>query len=85
MTMSSPARLGRCAASSIDRRVGIVLGRARDRDPARRDEAGEIVDMAVGMVVEQAVAEPDAPARSRGRPAAALRPRRAVRRDCGWG
>jgi hypothetical protein len=35
--------------------------RLGDRDHAFRHEAGEIVDMAVGMVVEQAAAEPQQP------------------------
>ena len=43
----------------VDRLIGLVLGGGRDRDPARRDEAREIVDMAVGMIVHQPGAEPD--------------------------
>ena len=42
----------------VDRFVGIVLRGCRDRDPPRRHEPREIVDMAVGMVVHQARAEP---------------------------
>ena len=55
----------RCASPSapggvlVDRLVRVVLGGGRDRDAARRDEAGEIVDVAVGMVVHQPRAEPD--------------------------
>ena len=49
-------RLGRIG---IGRGIGVVVDRLRNGDAARPDEAREIVDMAVGMVVEQAVAEPD--------------------------
>ena len=44
---------------AIDGVVGIVLRGGRDCDAAGRDEAREIVDVAVGVVVEQALAEPD--------------------------
>ncbi len=58
VTMSSPAARSRLRGVAIDGLVGVVLGRRRDRDAARRDEPREIVDMAVGMVVGEALAEP---------------------------
>ena len=61
MTTSSPASREPPRGVLVDGFVGIVLRRGRDRDPARRDEPGEIVDMAVGMVVQQPLAEPHHP------------------------
>src|SRR5687768_14260720 len=43
-------RLGRVGISGS---VGIVSCRLRDRHPVRSDEAGKIVDVSVGMVVDQ--------------------------------
>ena len=42
----------------IDAGVGIAARWQRDRDPSFRDESRDIVDMAVGMIVEQPRAEP---------------------------
>ena len=43
----------------VDLRIGIVGGRLGDCNAVRGDETGEVVDMAVGMVVEQAFAQPN--------------------------
>jgi hypothetical protein len=42
----------------VSRRVGVIRDRFRDGDASGRDESGEVVDMAVGVVVDEAVAEP---------------------------
>ena len=84
MTTSSRVERSRLGGVAIDRLIGIVRGRLRDRDPARRDEAREIVDMAVGMVVDQALAEPDDALEAE----VALQPLLdllASRAGCGWG
>ena len=54
-----PERLGARPGVGEDGRVGIVgAGGFGDSDHALADEAGEIVDMAVGMIVGEPVAEP---------------------------
>jgi hypothetical protein len=39
--------------------IGVVGRCFGDSDPIRSDEAGEIVDMSVGVVIEQAIAQPN--------------------------
>ncbi|PAV93554.1 hypothetical protein WR25_12586 [Diploscapter pachys] len=39
--------------------IGVVLRRLGQSDAPFADEAGEVVDMAIGMVVQQAVTQPD--------------------------
>ena len=52
-------RLGAVARVGIDGGIGIVRSRGDGkRQYARPDEAGEIVDMPVGMIVEQAFPQP---------------------------
>ena len=79
VTTSSRASRAAAARHRVDRLVGIVPGRRRDRDPSRRHEAREIVDVAVGVVVEQARAEPDDALEAEIARAAAARSRSRVR------
>ena len=49
----------------IDRGVGIVRpGRARQRQPIGRDKPGQIVDMAIGVIVDQPLAQPQHPVKA---------------------
>ena len=65
--------------------VGVVgAGRRLARDAAGRHEAGEVVDMAVGMVVHETLVEPEDLRRAEGLGAAPLRLRPSSS-HCGWG
>ena len=50
--------------------VGILLDRFGNGDPSRGNEARQIVDMPIGMIVDQALAKPDDPRRAKVAPQA---------------
>ena len=58
----SPKASARAAGIGVDRRIGVVIARChRQRQRARSHEARQIIDMAVGMIVDQPVAQPQQP------------------------